>query len=81
MKGTVEMKKKIITLLLLLLISVTSLLCPVGVYALENPETPPTIGLFKEQTGYIYQYLNGATWKRLWSYTYGKWLEPYWTVA
>ena len=75
------MKKKIMTLFMLLLILVTTLACPFSVYAAEKPEAPPEIGLFKEQTGYIYQFVGGYTWKRLWSYTYGKWLEPVWTIA
>ena len=75
------MKKKIVTLLILIITLVTTLVCPFNAYAMDNTEAPPEIGLFKEQTGYIYEFMGGFTWKRLWSYTYGKWLEPYWTIA
>ncbi|WP_077609229.1 hypothetical protein [Clostridium sp. Marseille-P2415] len=34
-----------------------------------------------EQTGYKYKIWNGKQWKRLWSYTYGKWIDPEWTLA
>lgn len=35
-----------------------------------------------EETGYYYTTdSNGNRWKRLWSYTYGKWLDPGWTLA
>lgn len=32
-------------------------------------------------TGYQYMELNGVLYKRLWSYTYARWEEPYWTKA
>lgn len=32
-------------------------------------------------TGYIYKIYNGRQWKRLWSYTYNKWVDPEWTLA
>ena len=32
-----------------------------------------------EVTGYIYKYIDGVKYKRLWSYTGGYWIDPYWT--
>ncbi len=34
-----------------------------------------------EETGYIYKVVNGVRYKRLWSYTYGRWIDPVWTIA
>ena len=34
-----------------------------------------------EVTGYRYKYINGILYKRLWSYTGGYWIDPYWTPA
>lgn len=31
--------------------------------------------------GYKYKMLNNRMWKRLWSYTYNKWLDPEWTLV
>lgn len=32
-------------------------------------------------TGYKYIVIDGITFKRLWSYTYGRWEDPYWYPA
>ena len=32
-------------------------------------------------TGYKYIEIDGITYKRLWSYTYGRWEDPYWYPA
>lgn len=32
-----------------------------------------------EVTGYRYMYVNGIKYQRLWSYTGGYWIDPYWT--
>lgn len=32
-------------------------------------------------TGYQYMEIDGVLYKRLWSYTYDRWEEPYWTKA
>ncbi|MCI8630403.1 MAG: hypothetical protein HFE57_13105 [Firmicutes bacterium] len=34
-----------------------------------------------EKTGYKYKYVNGVKYKRLWSYTYEKWIDKEWTIA
>ncbi len=34
-----------------------------------------------EITGYKYKYFNGVKYKRLWSYTYNRWIDPEWTLA
>ncbi len=33
-----------------------------------------------EVTGYKYKYENGHRYKRLWSYTYERWIDPYWIL-
>lgn len=35
----------------------------------------------KEVTGYKYKYFDGVKYKRLWSYTYNRWIDPEWTLA
>lgn len=37
-----------------------------------------TINPRGEVTGYKYTYINGVKYKRLWSYTGGYWIDPYW---
>lgn len=32
-------------------------------------------------TGYQYMEIDGILYKRLWSYTYGRWEDPYWYPA
>lgn len=34
-----------------------------------------------EETGYKYKIMDGKQWKRLWSYTYGRWVDPDWTLV
>jgi len=36
---------------------------------------------YSEETGYIYKYFDGVKYKRLWSYTYGRWIDDCWTKA
>ena len=33
-----------------------------------------------EVTGYRYKYENGHWYKRLWSYTYNRWIDPEWIL-
>ncbi len=81
---------KIVSKLLLLFIFVLSLNAAVTVVSaqenlpveIENTtggET--TITPRGEVTGYRYKYINGRKYKRLWSYTGGYWIDPYWTPA
>lgn len=35
----------------------------------------------EDVTGYKYKYINGVKYKRLWSYTYEKWIDEDWSVA
>lgn len=75
------MRKKLIIGLLstLVLLSIP----PVSVQA--APSIPLTTASPQEiqprgnQTGYKYKTINGKLYKRLWSYTYLRWEEPYWT--
>lgn len=34
-----------------------------------------------EETGYKYKLMNGKLYKRLWSYTYGKWIDDDWILV
>jgi len=36
---------------------------------------------YSEKTGYKYKTINGLRYKRLWSYTYNRWIDPQWTLA
>ena len=40
-----------------------------------------TISPKGEVTGYRYRYIDGVLYKRLWSYTGGYWIDPYWIPA
>jgi len=62
---------------------ITILTCCIFSFAFTIPaiaalETPPQITPFAEQTGYRYMYINGYKHKRLWSYTYDRWIDEYW---
>lgn len=36
---------------------------------------------YAEKTGYKYKYINGVKYKRLWSYTYNRWIDDGWYKA
>lgn len=81
-----SLKKNVISLILLLLVLTTS---PHSVFASSESASEPkiittigtTITPYGNITGYKYKILNGRQWKRLWSYTYNKWMDPAWTLA
>ena len=79
------MKKHIskIAASLILALSFSSL--PAVALANSNDAAQPLASSFiakdqpdAEETGYFYCYLNGKKYKRLWSYTYNRWIDPYW---
>lgn len=39
------------------------------------------IQLRAEETGYKYKIMNGRQYKRLWSYTYARWIDEDWKLA
>ncbi|MDW2799271.1 hypothetical protein RZO55_16990 [Clostridium boliviensis] len=43
---------------------------------IENSE----IRLLAEETGYKYKVINGKLYKRLWSYTYARWIDKDWIL-
>lgn len=45
-------------------------------YSIETEFSP-----YANVTGYKYIEIDGIKYKRLWSYTYSRWEDPYWTVA
>lgn len=59
----------------------------VNIYAQETDSANQNISTtndegispYSEVTGYIYKDINGVRYKRLWSYTYNHWIDPYWT--
>jgi len=74
------MKKKLFltALFLTLQIITTSIPCShatVKAAATENPGIQP----YNKKTGYKYKKINGRLYKRLWSFSQNKWLEPEWT--
>lgn len=80
-----SLKKNVISLMLLLLVLTTS---PLSVFASSESASEPkimttsgTITPYGNITGYKYKILNGRQWKRLWSYTYNKWVDRAWTLA
>ncbi|MGW9572899.1 hypothetical protein [Paenibacillus terrae] len=56
-------------------------------YAFEYPtrqmQTTKTseISPQAEETGYIYKIMNKKQYKRLWSYTYARWIDKDWTLV
>lgn len=52
---------------------------PVEIENTTGGET--TINPKGEVTGYRYRYIDGVLYKRLWSYTGGYWIDPYWIPA
>ena len=79
------MKKKLfVTILCLQLIIITmpiQIFTTFATFSKTASATVPNIQPYANKTGYKYKYENGKTWKRLWSYTYHRWEEPYWTLA
>lgn len=77
--------KKYFIFLTTAIVSLT-LLNGVKVSATEMKVTIPnqsseSIVPYAEETKWYYRYVNGKTQKRLWSYTYGKWLTDWeWVV-
>lgn len=67
---------------LLLVLSLTAMLPAKSLAAKECTLLNDTIALERaEQTGYIYKIMNGKQYKRLWSYTYGRWIDDDWTLV
>lgn len=50
-------------------------------FVIESEVTFESSILRAEVTGYRYRVYNGVLERRLWSYTYEKWLEPSWTAC
>lgn len=82
------MKRLLKTNLIGLLATVTFLtVLSLRTYAFEYPtgqkQTTKSleIGLRAEETGYIYKIMNGKQYKRLWSYTYARWIDKDWTLV
>lgn len=70
----------------LLMLSIFTIASPAVVSAQNLSPIPteifsPGIQLYGNQTGYKYLTIGGKRFKRLWSYTYGRWEEPAWTPA
>jgi len=36
---------------------------------------------YSEKTGYKYKYIGDIKYKRLWSYTYNRWIDEFWSKA
>lgn len=76
------MKKRLLIATLCIVLSTTS----INVF-MNNTATKataaehPGIELYGNITGYIYKYIDGKRYKRLWSYSYKRWEEPGWTPA
>jgi len=78
------MKRRILVSLAMLFLAVN--LAPMTTYSSDEVVTEHSpqdleIELRRNITGYIYKIYNGRQWKRLWSYTYNKWVDSYWSLA
>lgn len=82
------MKKKILKLITGMIIGLflpTNIVCaheniPVITTA-SISSADEEISPYANVTGYKYIYIDGIKYKRLWSYTYARWEDSYWTVA
>lgn len=82
------MKKNLqIKLINLLAVIMFLLVLPIKTYAydytreqIQNKESSE-VQFRAEETGYIYKIMNGKQYKRLWSYTYARWIDKDWTLA
>ncbi|WP_333645540.1 hypothetical protein [Lacrimispora sp.] len=82
------MKKTLKTNLIGLLATATFLMAlPISTYASESQAgqiqttASSEVGPQAEETGYIYKIMNGKQYKRLWSYTYARWIDKEWTLV
>lgn len=78
------MKYKRRIFLSLIIASLMLTICPA--IAAESDDTPVETNDVSgtqraEVTGYKYTYFDGIKYKRLWSYTYDRWIDPEWTPA
>ena len=76
------MKKKILSLGFSFLLTTTSM--HVLISSVSSPAYVSGISAaqpYSNHTGYKYQTINGKIYKRLWSYTYSRWEDPYWTLV
>lgn len=72
------MKKTQRILVTLLAASLLFAACPVNSFAAAAPSED---SIQSEETGYKYITIDGVRYKRLWSYTYNRWIDPEWTPA
>ncbi|MFT4104915.1 MAG: hypothetical protein QM657_04060 [Lacrimispora sp.] len=58
----------------------------INTYAFEYPtgqmqtSASSEVGPQAEETGYMYKIMNGKQYKRLWSYTYARWIDKDWIL-
>lgn len=75
-------KKLFVTILCLQLITIPiQIFTTFAMFSKTASAAVPNIQSYANNIGYKYKFENGKTWKRLWSYTYHHWEEPYWTLA
>lgn len=75
------MSKKIIIKVLCILLSIVPAIFFNPTITKTATATVPDVQPYANQTGYKYRLINGKLHKRLWSYTYHRWEESYWTLA
>ena len=72
------MKIKLSILILFFILSAT----PIQIFASSLADSfPAHIHTYTNHTQYRYKIENGKTYKRLWSITYSRWEDPYWTLV
>lgn len=77
------MKKIIITILILSMISSTTLTVLANTFSTVNSDNifeNMNASTFSERTGYYYMTIDGIRYRRLWSYTHQSWIDPEWSV-
>lgn len=79
------MKRKLKLLVAIASLVLVITVLPFNVYANEiTPQTETKELAIQPRgniTGYIFKIYNGRQWKRLWSYTYNKWIDKDWSLA
>lgn len=78
------LKTKLINLLAVaMFLSVLSIKTYAFEYPTEQVQITENSGILSraEETGYKYKIMNGKQYKRLWSYTYARWIDNDWTLA
>lgn len=76
-----RLKNKIIITSLIIIFAISSPPLITITNASQAHQTSIRPSPYAEETGYIYKIMNGKQYKRLWSYTYARWIDKEWSLA